>query len=227
MNIIPFSALAESDLIIDAVYEGRNNGNASDDPISVLLPGVGNMGGFRVSGKGPNKSFVVLYTSGEDKDWPDYFDASIGRFVYYGDNKTPGRGILDTPLGGNKILEHAYAVVHCFKNERKMLPPFFVFLKSPTAQCSRSVQFKGLAVPGAPQLPEIEDLVAAWKTKNNQRFQNYRAVFTILNAPVISRRWLKDLAAGDSLSDNAPKAWANWIGTGRYEPLIPQLIASV
>lgn len=51
VRIIPFDELATSDLIVDAVYEGQAKGNVSDDPISRLLPGVGNQGGFRAAGK--------------------------------------------------------------------------------------------------------------------------------------------------------------------------------
>ena len=52
-----------SDLIVDAVYEGGSFGNTGDDPISKLFPGSGNQGGFRASGKGQKKNFVVLLRS--------------------------------------------------------------------------------------------------------------------------------------------------------------------
>jgi hypothetical protein len=32
-----------------------------------------------------------------------------------------------------------------------------------------------------------DDLVAAWKTLDDQRFQNYRAIFTVLDVPVVAR----------------------------------------
>jgi len=79
---------------------------------------------------------------------------------------------------------------------RATVPPFFIFKWYPTPASSRSVQFKGLAVPGFSGLPATADLVAVWKTTDGQRFQNYRATFTLLNAPVIARAWLKELAAG-------------------------------
>jgi len=58
-------------LLIDAVYTGGNAEHSGDDPISKLLKGSGNPGVFRAAGRGEDKVFVVLYTSGEDKDWPD------------------------------------------------------------------------------------------------------------------------------------------------------------
>ena len=50
MRIIPNEQLSSSDLIIDAVCEGGAGGNAADDPISKILQGVGNQGGFRAAG---------------------------------------------------------------------------------------------------------------------------------------------------------------------------------
>ena len=54
------------------------------------MPGSGNQGGFRAAGTGDDKKFVVLYTSGEGRDWPDHLDLNTGQFAYFGDNKTPG-----------------------------------------------------------------------------------------------------------------------------------------
>ena len=101
-NVIPFSTLSHSDLMVDAIYESGRDGQLSGEPISKLLPGSGNMGGFRVSGRGEVKNWVVLFTTGEDQDWPDTLDLNTGRFTYYGDNKTPGHEIHDTSAGGNK-----------------------------------------------------------------------------------------------------------------------------
>ena len=64
MKIIPFPGIVESDLVVDAVYEGSPDGQLSGEPISKLLPGSGNMGGFRVSGRGERKNWVVLFTTG-------------------------------------------------------------------------------------------------------------------------------------------------------------------
>ena len=52
-----------------------------------------------------------------------------------------------------------------------------------------------------------------------QRFQNYRAVFTVLDVPTISRAWLEDIAAGRTSSTNAPQAWTDWVETGSYRAL--------
>ena len=84
----------------------------------------------------------------------------------------------------------------------------------------RDVRFHGLAAPGAPGMLETEDLVAIWKTKGSERFQNYRAAFTILNAPRIERRWIDAILAGDPFTPFAPSAWIAWVERGSYERLV-------
>lgn len=61
MRIFPFNSIASADLIIDAVYEGGGPAQSLGDPISKLLSGVGNLGGFRAAGRGNRKKYVVLY----------------------------------------------------------------------------------------------------------------------------------------------------------------------
>ena len=176
-------------------------------------------GGFRIAGKGPDKQFVLLFTTGEDKDWPDAVDLNTGQFTYYGDNKTPGHELHDTPKGGNVVLRKVFEILHASPPQRGAIPPFFVFTKSPTSKSSRAVQFKGLAVPGFPGLAATDDLVAVWKTTKGQRFQNYRATFTILDVPVVSRRWLQSLIDGGPAMNDAPEAWKDWAQKGLYTPL--------
>lgn len=222
MKTVKFDLLFSTDLVIDAVYEGGNAGNTADDAISKILQGCGNLGGFRYAGRGGNLKYVVLYTSGEDKDWPDTLDLSTGRFVYYGDNKTPGHELHDTPKNGNLILRNAFDKLHTNNAPHNGIPPFFIFKKHTTSSSSRSVQFLGLAVPGYPGMTATEDLVAVWKTTDGQRFQNYRSTFTILNEAVISRAWLEDLNRGDFETENAPKSWLEWRRKGIYKPLISE-----
>jgi hypothetical protein len=218
-KVVPFLELQRSDLIVDAIYEGGGAGNSGDDPISKLLAGSGNQGGFRAAGRGPDKKFVVLYTSGEDKDWPDYLNLNTGQFVYYGDNKTPGNELHDTMRGGNQILRNTFMQLHSSRANREKIPPFFIFEKYPTESSSRSVRFRGLAAPGFTGLPATSDLIAVWKNSDGQRFQNYQATFTILDTPVIERGWITDLEADNGSLKNVPKAWSDWLRTGRYSAL--------
>ncbi len=218
MRIFTNDQLDDADLIVDAIYEGANDGGIAREPIHRLL-GCANLGGFRPVGTGDDKRLVALYTTGENRDWPDRIDLNTGQFVYYGDNRTPGHELHDTPVGGNQILRRVFGLLHAELPERELIPPFFVFAKHPTIRSKRSVQFKGMAIPGHPALSARQDLVAEWKTTRRQRFQNYRAVFTILNAPVIKRDWLLELAAGNATGGASPPAWMQWVATGRREPL--------
>lgn len=211
-RLVSHKNLPTADLVIDAVYEGYG-AQLSGEPISKLLK-VGNVKGFRDSGRGKKKNFIVLYTSGENKDWPDQLDVNTGRFTYYGDNRKPGRELHAT--NGNKILRRVFDSLH---SDRLKIPPFFVFRKFRTVASSLSVQFKGLAVPGFLGLPSTEDLVAVWKTSDEQRFQNYRATFTILDISVITREWLNDLREGNAFTENAPSVWLEWVKKGRYRAL--------
>lgn len=221
-RVVPHDSLLIADLIVDAIYESSADGQLLGEPISKLLPGSGNMGGFRVSGRGDRKNWVVLFTTGEDRDWPDSLDLNTGKFVYFGDNKTPGHELHETSAGGNKVLRHAFARLHDYRAPRVDVSPFFIFKKYQTKNGARSVQFKGLAVPGFPGLSATEDLVAVWKSTDGQRFQNYRSTFTILDVPVVSRAWIADLATGNANTTNAPKAWQDWVKTGTYRPLVAE-----
>jgi len=147
-------------------------------------------------------------------------DLNTGEFIYYGDNKIPGHELHDTPRKGNLILRNVFDWLHASPAMRNSIPPFFVFSKFPTSRSSRSVQFNGLAVPGSSSVSATDDLIAVWKTTNQQRFQNYRATFTILNIPKIERAWLKDLNQGLGDTPNAPSVWRCWRTSGKYHPLI-------
>jgi hypothetical protein len=219
VRVVPYDVLSEADLIVDAVYEGKSGSRLSGEALSKLLPGVGNQGGFRASGHGDDKKLVVLFTSGEDRDWPDSLDLNTGQFTYYGDNKRPGHELHDTQRSGNRILRRVFALLHANPSQRRQVPPFFVFKKYGTAASARSFQFKGLAAPGFSGSPPTADLVAVWKSSEGQRFQNYRAIFTILDTDKIKRAWIRDLVTGNALSANAPEAWADWINRGTYRAL--------
>jgi hypothetical protein len=216
---VPFHQLAESDLQVGAVYEGGTQGTAADDPLARLLP-CGYQGGFRFKGEGASHTYrmAVLYTSGADPDWPDSLDVETGIFVYFGDNKRPGAALHETPRGGNELLRFAFNAIHGLPPERELVPPFFIFRKSSSAS-GRNVEFLGVAVPGGKDIVPAEDLVAIWRASQGQRFQNYRASFTILDIANVPRAWIADLAAGDSLGANCPGPFRRWVETGAYEAL--------
>jgi hypothetical protein len=214
-KIVPFNGLASADLVVDAVYQSGRKGNHSDDPISHIVK-VSNQGGFRYRGSLDSLDLVALVSSLNDPDWPDTIDRESGTFIYFGDNKRPGRDLHETLRFGNELLRRFFEHAHSESTDRDNIPPIFVFAK--TGEW-RDVRFIGLAVPGGADIENYDDLVAIWRTSKGLRFQNYRARFTILDVPRISRAWLDSLAAGTKSHDLAPAPWVEWREKGRYRPL--------
>lgn len=79
-----------------------------------------------------------------------------------------------------------------------------------------------LAVPGARSVSSLDDLVAVWRVHETTRFQNYKAIFTILKEAEIPRVWLEDLVAGSpgAESGQCPPTWKRWTESGLYSPLV-------
>jgi hypothetical protein len=103
--------------------------------------------------------------------------------------------------------------------ERQQIPPFFVFRKAVPGG-GRNAAFLGLAVPGAADVVPTSDLVAIWRTTAGQRFQNYRAIFTVLDTgTTIPRAWINELNAGSPLGPSCPSAFRAFIENGKYTPL--------
>lgn len=217
MKAIPLEALSGADLIVDAIYQGGRKGNAGDDPLPKLMR-VDSQGGFRYRGKVKGKlGLLVLTTSMNDPDWPDALDPETGIFTYFGDNKKAGRDLHDTGRDGNLILKTIFEDGRTGAEGRKDVPPIFLFASEGTA---RDVRFLGLAVPGASDLDASEELVAIWRNIKGERFQNYRARFTVLDAARISRAWIDSIINGKADHSLAPKAWSTWRQTGRRRPLV-------
>jgi hypothetical protein len=207
------------DLVVDRIYKGSRRGNAADDPLPSLL-GVSGGGGFRYLGDRTSLdriNLVTLKSNFNDPDWPDYMDRETGLFTYYGDNKKPGKRLLDTPRGGNQILTHLFSGRH----DPDATIHFPVILLFGWTGEYRDVQFLGLAVPGAQTLGPDDDLVAIWRTGNkDKRFQNYKSIFTVLDVPVVSREWLTDVRLHKaSGSAHAPRQWIDWLRKRKYYPL--------
>lgn len=216
MTSIPKEVLATADLIVDAIYQGGRKGNAGDDPLPKLMR-VDIQGGFRYRGRVPDKlEMLVLITSMNDPDWPDDLDPETGIFTYYGDNKKPGRLLHETGRDGNLILKTIFEGSRSGEEGRSSVPPTFLFAR---AGVGRDVRFLGMAVPGASDLDASEELVAIWRSVKGQRFQNYRARFTVLDAAHIPRAWIDSIIGGRPDHSLAPHAWISWRATGRRKAL--------
>ena len=173
-----------------------------------------NSGGFRqVKNKDGKYAYCVLYTTGEDIDWKDYLDAELGRFIYYGDNKKEGHSIHNTSRKGNEILRTCFEKLE--NNDRDSIIPFFIFQKVK----GRDVRFLGLAVPGDDRLTKEEQLISVWSQKDGRRYQNYKAIFSILDVSTIDRRWLMDLKNSIDNSKYEPEVWKEWQKKGKCKHL--------
>ena len=214
---VQFSDLDKADLVIDAIYKGGTAPNMSAEPFHKLIPGCENAGGFRkkLREDGSGKyAYVVLYTSMEELEWPDYLDEETGIFRYYGDNREPGRELTNTKKKGNKILETVFALLN-EGTHLEDIPPFFIFKKTKNG---RDIQFLGLAAPGNPKISPDKDLVAFWRTIKEKRFQNYEAHFTVLNTgtKAIPKKWIESLIYDYSNNSQfAPDVWIKFIHEGR------------
>lgn len=216
------AALRAADLIVDRLYDGGRDGNAGDDPLTDLL-GVSNQGGFRYLGPRENPRLVVLTTSLSDPDWPDALDQETGTFTYYGDNKKPGHELHSTPRFGNELLKMLFERAHGGTASRRTVPPILVF-SSRGRGYYRDMRFLGMVAPGVEGVSSTEDLVAIWKSVNGLRFQNYRALFTVLNVAHVKRSWLDLLRSGTADDALEPLAWTLWKSLGTYDALKSQRV---
>jgi hypothetical protein len=176
-HVFDFNNLRNADLIKGALYKGGEANNLSSEPISKMLP-VGNQSGIRFKGRVEKPEIVVLYFTFKDIDWPDSLVGNC--LVYFGDNKSPGKEIHELP--GNKILRSIFN--NFYLSNSVYFPPIYLFSKG-----KRGFDriFEGVLRPGHDGFDESEDLVAFWKTKGVNRFQNYRAIFSLLPIEIVRR----------------------------------------
>lgn len=222
MSVYEHDELPTAPLIVDAIYKSKGT-LFGDDPLSKVLPKLENQGGFRRvkrTDKSGHLAYIVLYTS-QEIDWPDNLDLETGIFKYFGDNRTPGKALHDTPKKGNRHLQDIFSKIDD-PTDRLNIPPLLVFQWAGRAF---DAKFLGIAVPGNPNIPTDHELNAIWRSKNGNRFQNYEAYFTILDTgtEVISKDWLTALIDDHEKSlDLAPIAWKRFIKNGRQgvKPLL-------
>jgi hypothetical protein len=219
MSHVAFDDLSFSDLTLGTVYLGGTQKNSGDDPIAKLLP-VGNQGGFRYSGS-PAKNavrLVALYTNGEESEWPDHLDETAGTLTYFGDNRMPGRALLNTRRRGNVLLRNIFAAARGNASDRALVPPLVLFEK---VAPRRDVRFRGLLAPGIAGSTAADDLRVVRKKAAGGEFENYQARFTVLNSERVSRTWIDAVTGGVSAvrAPDCPSSWRSWVDDGTYEIL--------
>ena len=216
MKNISYYEIEFNKLVIDCAYEdSRQPGSPlGGQPLLKIFPGIGNMKGIRVAGRKPNWTLYVLTSTEREPDWPDVLDESSGTLTYWGDNRTPGRELHDA--AGNQMFREIFERSSGLSTKREMVPPGFYF--TPGEQ-GRDVVFRGLVVPKTVQSDNTDDLIAVWRSTNGKRFQNYRAKFSVIDASEIDLGWISSILSGSEKPELAPKAWTNWIKTGKIQVL--------
>lgn len=222
MSSVLFESLGSADLVIDAVYEGSRLAGSSyaGEPLHHLIPGLGTQGGFRKR-KGIRGPIVgmVLTSNGAEPDWPDYLNPVDGTYIYFGDNRKPGKALHDTKARGNVTLAKTFEFAAGGSGERALCPITLIFEANGNG---RDMIFRGLAVPGSQHFAPQDALVAVWRNTKGERFQNYRAVFTVLNCGVISGDWVREVFSSREMNLEDPRlplALRHWITTGKIKAL--------
>lgn len=224
--------MADSPIIelqLDTLYRNTNDWKKPEDVFNRFFrfqdgKGINNTAGFRPKSKiGKDRSitdsaFCLLVTNFNETEWPDNLDRETGTFVYYGDNRAAGNKLEETAVGGNRLLRHVFEKLHM--QHRNAVQPFLCFEKVATDN-GTFMRFLGLACPGGPNVSSLEDLVAVWRVKEDRRFQNYRAIFTILKEERVTKAWLEDMVSRISPADSVhcPAMWKQWVQSGIYAPL--------
>jgi hypothetical protein len=202
-DVVEYDLIATSDLQIGTTYVGKNG--LAGCPLAKLLK-VGNQGGFRYR-KAADRDlpyFVVLFTNrygrrNEHKYWPDEFQENH-KFIYYGDNRTPEKKVLDTK--GNRVLDRVFSEVN---SGNRKIPPFLIFDRP---EPGNDVRFRGLAVPD--EIPAGGNLEIIDELPDGRKIENFKARFLILATEFIDRRWLDDIIAETS-SLYEPPEWREWV----------------
>ncbi len=221
--IVPFDKLETSDLIPGTIYKGGVQGNYGDDPLSSLFKlgngfkGIQNKGGIRrvkVEGirNSDEEAYIVLVSTGKNKNWPDYYNEHTKILTYYGDNETPGNSYLNTHLKGNLSLQKNFELAYGDRIDRTDMPPFFYFKN---VDNGRDIKFIGVALPVFYN-SKLEDVFKLENFSNeNGKYINVKAHFKIVDDYVIQRNWLYDLKRGNKIkSQYQPPFWDDFIEYG-------------
>jgi hypothetical protein len=196
--------LSTSDVHVGGEFVGGPT--ISDEPLHRLLQ-VGNMGGFRAK-KSVNRgiAYVVLFSTGVEKEWPDGYEPSDGTFRYFGDNRTVGKDLLSSD--GNKLLARINELDLDTLTGRLACPPFLLFNSVPKGP-PRTVRSVGLAVPAVGQWCVAKYFGTA------RKFLNFEITLNVLADQVISRGWIDELVEGKVNGPSCPDWYRHWLVTGQ------------
>ncbi len=217
---VPFADLGEADLVVDAVYAAGLSGTPVMTPLASCCPVLATrrVPLRRVPGEenGTAGGSIHQRRSGGLARSSGYRDRHLHVLRR---QPHPRKGLHETPRKGNVLLRDAFAHSLGSAHDRaRGVPPFLLFEK---ATPGRAVRFRGLLAPGGPTLTPDDELSAIWRTTGTQRFQNYRARFTVLDQARVPRAWIRHVLAGGSpLDGGCPEVWQAWVESRVYRPLL-------
>lgn len=224
---MPLESITRDHLIANWPYRNRSRPREAADEYGSFFwfedGGINTTSGFRPKRKSGGSSdieasaFVVLSTSGGEPEWPDSIDHAVGMFTYFGDNRRAETPLLETPLGGNRLLKRIFQLTE--DGRRADVQPLLGFRQARLGG-EAYMQFIGLLCPAVERRRPLLDLVT--HTMASGTCENYKARFVIMREPVVSRAWLLDLVAGISPVESlhCPESWRKWVRTGEAEPLL-------
>lgn len=216
--VVEFNDLSNSNLIVNEIYKGGKASGKGSEVLHKLFPGISNSGGFRIKqGENPKRDyFCILYADNKHKEWINVFESSTGKFTYYGDNKDVNIPIENVSKKGISLLKRVND--HFKKENRKSIPPIFVFVKG---KVGWDIRFIGIAVPGFIEDQPTKFLEEVSYDEGEGQVANYKSIYTILDVRVISREWINDVMEGRAYeSKHVPLNWKIWVDKGIYIPLI-------
>ncbi|MCP1494602.1 hypothetical protein J2Y73_004633 [Peribacillus frigoritolerans] len=121
-------------------------------------------------------AYGVIFSTGKIKEWPYSYDKATGTFIYYGDNKEPGKHYLNTKQKGNAWLKDIFEKAYGPYEVRKTIPPMFVF---ESTGLGLNVELFGIAVPGGKGKTHDQALELNTFGESPNQFKNYKAHLTM------------------------------------------------
>ena len=221
MRRVSWEELPYCDLEVGEVYcRGAVGKGVQNEVLHRLLPGVSNSGGIRAVGGWQTSGLCVLFSTDKEPQWPDRKEVKFGSYLYFGDNKTPGKKILDTPRKGNALLNRTFHRAQEGQEGRLDIPVFLIF--TAFHKSGEGVVFEGIGVPSLDD--EGGGLEVVTENLGTEIYENYLARFNLLEERVVSRTWINQLltAPAKAKADRScPRELNNWIQGRPHRLLSP------
>ena len=159
----------------------------------------------------------MLYTSGAEPDWPDALDPYTGAFTYFGDNRSPGRELHDTPRKGNLLLSRVFERAHAGRAGRGQVPPFLLFDKPGTG---RDVRFRGLLAPARTGSAAKKTSSRSGAPQEGSGSRTTAPGSPSWTSRRVTRPGSPSYSPATRSARPARPPWRTWVDSGTYTPLL-------